>query len=48
MAMSHNAYNKLCQLKSNDINFHMYRHVGFGTNFGIQFDISSIILEVFI
>ena len=33
-----------CQLKLNNINYHEHCHMGFGPNFGIQFDISSIIL----
>ena len=44
MTMSSIIYDKLCQLKLNYMNYHVYCHIRFGINFNVQFDILSIIL----
>ena len=48
MAMSGNIYDKSYQLKLNNINCHVYRHIGLSASFDAQFDVLSIILLVFI
>ena len=40
--MSDNTNDNPYQLKLNYINYHMYGHMGFGANFGIQFGVPSI------
>ena len=43
MTMSENIYNKSCQLKLNDINYHVYYYIKFYVNFNTQFYVTSII-----
>ena len=44
MVMSGNLYDKLCQLKLNDMDCYVYCHIRFGVNFNTQFVVLSIIL----
>ena len=43
--MNGNTHDKPHQLKLNDMNRHVYCHMGFGISFGIQFSVSNIILN---
>ena len=45
MKMCNNMHGKLCQLKLNDMDCHVYCHIGFDVGFGAQFDVPSIIHE---
>ena len=43
MVKDGNTYDKLCVLKLNDMDCHVYYHIKFGASFGTQFDVPSII-----
>ena len=48
IVMADNAHDKLCQLKVNNMNCHVYCNIRFGTNIGTQFSIPSIIIKMLV